>query len=1289
MNLPQFLWPRLDSVHGSITDPEHRRQSLLLARLLYVLIPLGGLALILKMWGSPDFLWTIVAISPAIMSLVVAYLLNRAGYVQTGAVLTVTVCLAAALSAMFINPHDQLAFAYLAIPLFLARLLLSERVFLLVGASSLSVVAMVLLTLLSDKLLAGMVMIYLATLLMLFWIAVRHRASIEHDRRKTLAASEQELRTILDNMQDTYYRTDMDGRVVRASASATKLLGYSPHEVLGRRLADFYVEPDGRERFLSALQASSGLLQDYEAPLRHRDGAVIWVSTNAQYLRDASGRVVGVEGTTRDITERRIAEARTVKLNKLLRMAGEIDAILVRESGRDTLLQEACRVMVEHGGFSMAWVGLADWKTGEVRPAAHAGRSSEYVYDIKVRCDDSQHGRGPFGRAMCEGRPVLIGDTESDPSFVPWRERARQARFRSVAAFPIRMGEQVIGAIGAYTDAPTAFTEEEVDVFSRLASNLGYALQASENVIQRRRAEEALRASEAHFRAVVSNAPVVLYTLDRNGIIQLSEGKGLAALQLRPGEVVGRSVFDMYRDYPEICATIRRALAGEALVHVVTLGSLTFEVHYSPTFGPDGRVDSVIGLAIDISERMRAELALKQSESNYRALTENANVGILVNYQGRHVFANPQLLEMLGYTADELHQTSIEDLVHPDEIVEVRRKFQDRLAGRPVPSSYETVLLAKDGTSVPVEITATLTTWLGEPAGLVFLHDIRERIRSETEMRKLSSAIAQTADAVMITDRQGNIEYVNPAFETMTGYSRADVLGARSNILKSGRQGETFYQRMWSTILAGEPFSDVLVNRRKDGSLYYEEKTITPLKDAYGTITHFVSTGRDITERMQTQEQLQYLAQHDALTELPNRVLLLDRLKQGLARARWHRRLVAVLFVDLDRFKTINDTLGHEVGDRLLQQLAERFRRSVREGDTVARFGGDEFVILLDDVANESDIAAIAKKVLETLAPPFEIDDQRLYITASIGISLYPNDGEDSGTLLKHADIAMYRAKELGKNTYQFFAADMSARAFERLSLETRLRHALDRGEFMLVYQPQVDVVSGRVVGVEALLRWQHPDFGLVLPGDFIASLEETGLIVPVGNWVMSTACMQLHDWRAAGHTDLQMAVNLSPRQLQSDGFTAWIKHALSAHDIPPGQLELEITENVLLRQAGLAHDALEGLRMLGVRLAIDDFGTGYSSLAYLQRFSIDTLKIDRSFVHDIPDDPDDSAITTAIAALARSLQLEMVAEGVETEAQREFLQSLGCTTMQGHLFSRPLPAEEVSQLLKKKVSGS
>lgn len=564
---------------------------------------------------------------------------------------------------------------------------------------------------------------------------------------------------------------------------------------------------------------------------------------------------------------------------------------------------------------------------------------------------------------------------------------------------------------------------------------------------------------------------------------------------------------------------------------------------------------------------------------------------------------------------------------------------------------------------------------------LVIAQDVTERRQAEMHMKKLSSALEQTADAVMIANREGILEYVNHAFVVTTGYPVEEVLGKRPNILNSGKQGTEFYRELWNTILAGRVYSDVFINKRKDGSFYYEEKTITPLKDGNGAITHFVSTGHDITERMQTQERLQFLAHHDVLTGLPNRSLFLDRLKQSLSQARWHKRLVAVLFFDADRFKNINDTLGHDVGDQLLQAIAQRLVGSLRERDTVARFGGDEFVMVLNDIASSSDVGQLAKKILAAMQPPFVVNNVTLHVTASIGISLFPADGEEAGGLLSKADVAMYRAKDLGRNHYQFYSTEMGARALERLSMENSLRLALERDQFVLHYQPQVDVSDGRIIGVEALLRWQHPDTGLVSPLEFIPLLEETGLIIPVGEWVLHTACAQLAQWRKNG-CDLRMAVNLSSIQFNSPGLLQVITDTLVANQLSPECLELEITESILMRRDGSAAAILMSLDEMGIHLGLDDFGTGYSSLSYLRRFPIHTLKIDRSFIRDIPDDAEDSAITHAIIVMGKTLKLELIAEGVETKIQADYLQSLGCHIMQGFLFSQPLPAVEVTKLL-------
>ncbi len=588
-------------------------------------------------------------------------------------------------------------------------------------------------------------------------------------------------------------------------------------------------------------------------------------------------------------------------------------------------------------------------------------------------------------------------------------------------------------------------------------------------------------------------------------------------------------------------------------------------------------------------------------------------------------------------------------------------------------------------------VNATIVPFVdqnGKPYQYVAVQtDITERKHVETQRDELSSALEQTADSVIITDRLGVIKYVNRAFGETTGYSADEVIGKTPRLIKSGGLGREFYQRLWGTIVSGRVFRDVFINRKKNGELYYEETTITPLRDEHGEITEFISTGKNITERMQVQEHLQYLAHHDVLTGLPNRVLFLDRLNQAIARARWNNWAVAVLFLDLDRFKVINDTLGHEIGDRLLQAVASRLKKCVREGDTVGRLGGDEFTVLLEDIASQEDVPTVARNIINALSRPMVVDGRELFVTVSIGISVFPGDGADGAELLKNADTAMYSAKEEGRNTFQFYSADMGISAFTRLNLETSLRHAMQRLEFLLHYQPQVDLTTRKVTGVEALLRWRHPELGLVPLDDFIPLLEETGLIIPVGEWVLQTACSQMRAWQQAGLEPGRIAINLSSRQFTESNFAETVASILDETGLDPHCLEIEITESVIMQHTQLTMDTFQTLGALGVRIAIDDFGTGYSSLSYLKRFPIDILKIDRSFVRDVTTDPDDAAIVQAIIAMARSLKLDVIAEGVETQDQLAFLRAQRCDGLQGNLFSPPLPAEDIVPLFQKKLS--
>jgi diguanylate cyclase (GGDEF)-like protein/PAS domain S-box-containing protein len=556
------------------------------------------------------------------------------------------------------------------------------------------------------------------------------------------------------------------------------------------------------------------------------------------------------------------------------------------------------------------------------------------------------------------------------------------------------------------------------------------------------------------------------------------------------------------------------------------------------------------------------------------------------------------------------------------------------------------------------------------------------RDQAERRMRTLTSAVEQTDDAVVITDIEGTIEYVNPAHERTSGYSSKEVLGGKPSIVKSGQHDMAFYQKLWGTIKRGDVFRELFINRRKDGALYYEEKTITPVRDEHGKLVHFVSTGKDISKRMEAQERLSHMAHHDVLTDLGNRALMCDHLNEALLQAQRNDHMVALLYLDLDRFKTINDSLGHSVGDALLKVVGHRLQDCLRKGDTIARLGGDEFTVLLPNINHVSAPAYVAQNLLEALHPPVVIEGHELFVNSSIGITIYPDDGKTADDLLKNADLAMYRAKSAGGGTYEFFTEDMTIQTVKRLDMEHKLRYALERNEFCLHYQPRADMQSGEICCLEALLRWHQPELGIVEPVEFIPVLEETGLIIAVGEWVIRTACSYAQTLRTAGMETLRVAVNLSARQFRDRNFVDLVKRCLQDSGLDGAHLELEITESLLIENIDSTIAMLNELHGMGIHISIDDFGTGYSSLAYLKRFPIDTLKIDRVFVRDITTDVDDKAIVTAIISMSRSLGYSVTAEGVDTKEQLTFLRLQGCDELQGYYLSPPLSTGELEMWL-------
>jgi len=556
--------------------------------------------------------------------------------------------------------------------------------------------------------------------------------------------------------------------------------------------------------------------------------------------------------------------------------------------------------------------------------------------------------------------------------------------------------------------------------------------------------------------------------------------------------------------------------------------------------------------------------------------------------------------------------------------------------------------------------------------------EVEERRNIEDQLRLAAGVFANSIEGIVITDADEQIVAVNRAFSNVTGYSEAEVIGRTPRVLHSGRQDPAFYHRLWASLKERGQWQGEIWNRRKNGDIYPEWLSISAVKDSFNHVSHYVAVFSDITAIKDSQEQLDYLAHHDPLTGLANRRMFNQRVEQVIARAARSTERFALLFVDLDHFKHVNDSLGHDVGDEFLQSVARRLQGQLRSTDILARLGGDEFIILVENIESEHDAALVAQKVIDTLAHPVMVDQHELYVTASVGIALFPNDGDDVQALVKHADTAMYQAKAHGRNAFHFYAPEMTLYAQERLQLEAQMRRSIDNGEMSVFYQPQIDAKTGSIVGVEALVRWMHPERGFITPLKFIPIAEETGFICELGNWVMREACAQLVCWQAAGVNIPRLGINVSVRQFERPDFVRQVDEILREAGVEPARIELEITESVLM-QTDNAYQILEELRGLGVCLAVDDFGTGYSSLSYLKRLPIQKLKIDRSFIMDLATDANDAAIVRAIIALARTMELDTVAEGVENHAQAEFLVKEGCTTIQGFLYGCPMSAKGFS----------
>ena len=558
----------------------------------------------------------------------------------------------------------------------------------------------------------------------------------------------------------------------------------------------------------------------------------------------------------------------------------------------------------------------------------------------------------------------------------------------------------------------------------------------------------------------------------------------------------------------------------------------------------------------------------------------------------------------------------------------------------------------------------------------------RARREAEADLRLAAKVFEGSVEGILITDKSGRILRVNQAFMDITGYGEDEVIGQRPRMLQSGRHDEAFFRHLWVSLIETGSWQGEIWNRRKSGEVYPEWLTISAVSDESGEVTHYIGGFTDLSQQKQAEDHIQHLMYYDALTSLPNRTLFRDRFQQCMVRTRRSNDHTAFIHLDLDRFIKVNDTLGHTVGDQLLQQVGQRLSKNIRPMDFVARLGGDDFAIAVPALMTRAEVESFLEKIADVFAEPFCIAKREIFLVPSMGVVMYPDDANSYDELARYAETALQYAKRLGEG-YQFYHGSMNTNADERLNMESALRRALERDEFHLHYQPQVDASTGEIIGVEALLRWERGDEGMVMPGRFIPLLEDTGLIIPVGEWVLRRACRDLQMWLAEGYGRVPVAVNLSPRQFRSRDLVHMIDKVLRESGTDPRLLELEITESSVMDDPEFAMQTLQACHERGIRIAIDDFGTGYSSLSYLKRFPLDVLKIDRSFVADVPENDDDAAIIDTIIAMAHRLNLRVIAEGVETAAQRDFLREHGCDWVQGYYFGRPMPLEDLLQCLQ------
>jgi len=1052
-------------------------------------------------------------------------------------------------------------------------------------------------------------------------------------------------RALIDSVQDLIWLKDLEGRYVRVNQAfldhyhqpRPAIEGHTDEELFAPELAAIYRQQDRQ----ALDQATPSCFED------RIDGAnPRWYETILTPIRDAlggdgagagePGAIVGLAGVSRDITERKLAVQR-------------LDEFYHR----------------------LTW-------------ATRAGRFGVWDWDVandKLQWDEQMfvlYGMPP----PQSPREELVGGVEAWaaavlPEDLPDASENVRAALRGEREFSTQFRVR-------WPDGSIRYLRGVGMVERDMHGNAVRMIGMNWDVTEQTNTLNALELRERELDAMLENIPAMVFVKDAAELRFVRFNKaGEELMGLSREELLGCNDFDIFPHEmaQNFIATDRHTIARGGIEDVpeesvqTRYGRKLMHTRKVSIPGPDGKPRYLMGISEDITARKEVE---QQQRRLLEILDSAKDLIALVDQAGRIIYINGAGRKMLGFgEAESVEGVQFHEIYSPGLD---RQSVEDLLskAGREGHADSETRFRSRAGREFPAsQVIAAHRDTDGELTHYsIIARDIREHKRLLKHYMLSDKVFTFTAEAIMITDSSCRIISVNQAFTTMTGYTLDEVKGCNPSILSSGKQASAFYEEMWETVNASGHWEGELWDRRKDGAIYPKWLSINAVKEpGSNVISHYIGIFSDISLRKQQEDHIRHLAFHDALTGLPNRSLFQDRLRHALAESRRDSLPIALMLLDLDHFKYINDTLGHHVGDQLLKEIAMRLVGCVRESDTIARLGGDEFVIILNGVHDLRDVVPVVEKILSEMARPMRVNNHQFRVTASLGIALYPDDASNIDDLIRNADTAMYHAKDGGRANYQFFTPRMNEAAHERVMIEEHLRRGLDLGEFELYYQPKISLKPLRLAGCEALLRWNHPEWGTVLPTRFIPIAEDSGLILPLGEWVIGEACRQARAWLESG-LRLQVAINLSGRQFRDSNLILKIRKAMEDESGIARWMELEITESTLIEGASHAAQTLQALHQLSLPLAVDDFGTGYSSLSYLKTFAIDTLKIDKSFVDGIDRNPNDATIIRAVISLAHQLGMKVVAEGVEEAGQLQFLEKLRCDMIQGYYFSEPLRAD-------------